>query len=510
MNTTESGANQPEGETVVTVNRTNRARNRKYLWYLIPAVLLLAALAIVLFVTFAPKRVVAVEATPVRVTRTVTASGEVSGAREADIGADIAGVVEQLNAREGDLVEQGDLLLTLESEELDARVNQAEQALQTARAQLSQVLAGASDEEIAQARSELARARQVGQARVAAAEAELRDLQQGARQTEIARAQAEVRRLRALVAQEEADVERARQLVGEGAIAAVELERAQTALRAAQENLRSAEEQLNELQQGARPEVIAQARAQLEAARADYRTSVQAAEARVQQLLSQPRPEEVQVAQERVKEAEAALDAAIAQRARANVNAPFDGIVTELFVEEGQPISPAQPALRLVEIAVPEIIVDLDENYLSDVEVGQEAVVTSQAFPGRRINATVSKISPRVDPEQGTVEVTLIPERTPEWLRSNLTVDASIVIASNVREILVPPSSVTRIGGEAYVMVIENGEAVRRKVETGGTNPQGVVILSGLREGELIVRDADEVMSGDRVIVVRRVTNGQV
>ena len=60
-------------------------------------------------------------------------------------------------------------MLTLESEELDARVNQAEQALQTARAQLSQVLAGASNEEIAPGKKRTGAARQVGQARVAAA-----------------------------------------------------------------------------------------------------------------------------------------------------------------------------------------------------------------------------------------------------------------------------------------------------------------------------------------------------
>ena len=487
----------PENKEVVLRVATPETHRRpwyKNYKYIVPLALLAVIATLIVVWILLPTPVTVIRATERPVTRTITSTGQVTGARETPVGVDIASVVAAIYTREGDQVTEGQLLFSLRTTELDAQVNQARQAVRTAQAQLNQVLAGPSQAEIERARSELARAQSVGLAIVRAAEARLRDLQAGATTEEIAQAEANVRRLRAAEEQARTDLRRTELLVQRGAVSQAELDRARTALQTAIENRRAAEQQLARLRAGTRPEQIAQARADLASARASYRTSVQAAQATLNTLLEQPRPADVQVARERVSDAQAALNAALEQRSKANVYAPYNGIITQLNIERGQPITPGQTAMRIVELGRPEITVDLEENDLGDVKVGQEAIITSQAYRNERLEATVTEIAPRVNPERGTIEVTLVPNSRPQWLRSDLTVDVSIIVATGEDAVFIPVDAVKRVGGVEYAMVVVNGRAEQRRIVTGGAGTEGVVVLSGVKEGDLVIRNADRIM----------------
>lgn len=486
--------------TLRVVTPETGERKRRWNWKYIVPLAVVAVLALFLIArAILPATVTTVSVQPTPVTRTITSSGTVAGARQTPLGVDIAGVVDNIYTREGTRVSKGQLLLTLNTTNLDAQVNQSRQALQTAESQLAQVQAGPQAQEIQRLRSELAKAEQVGQANVQSAQAHLRDLQAGSRVTEIAQAQAEVRRLAATEIQSQNDLRRTRALVSQGALSQSDLDKAVATYNSAKESRIAAQQNLAQLRAGNRPQQIAQAKADLQSAQANYRNSVNSAQDALNALLAQPRPEDVRVAQDKVAEAQSALGTALDQREKAKIYAPYDGIVTQLSVESGQSINPGQQAMTLVEIGSPEIDVNLDEDNLSQVAVGQQAIVTVQSYPGARVMARVSEIYPRVDPEQGTVLVKLVPSTHPDWLRSNLTVDVSIIVASGQPAILLPIDAVKNVGGTTYVMVVENGRAVQREVVTGGAGPTGVVVLSGIKRGDRVVMNADSVANGERI-----------
>ncbi len=154
---------------------------------------------------------------------TVTASGTVE-ATEADLGFQAPGRVENIAVREGDLVEEGAELATLDQSEIAAGKRAAEAQVAAARAQLSELTSGNRPEDVAQGRAALRAARQ--------------------RVNDAAR-----------------DLARAERLFDGGAISQQALDHQQTVHELAQADLEATEERLRLLESGPRRERIAAQRA---------------------------------------------------------------------------------------------------------------------------------------------------------------------------------------------------------------------------------------------------------
>ena len=75
--------------------------------------------------------------------------------------------------------------------------------------------------------------------------------------------------------------------------------------------------------------------------------------------------------------------------------------------------------------------------------------------------------------------------------------------------VAVPLYSVLEEGGRRYVYVLENGVAKRREVELGRVSPAYYEVLSGVREGELVVVSGmNGLKDGERVLAHNVATEG--
>lgn len=450
-----------------------RQRRRKWAkWLVALGFVLLLALGVIWWKSL-PRSVHVVLPQARTVTETVVASGEVAGQRETALGAQVQGVVTDLLVRDGAQVQTGQVLARIRSEVAQAQVAQAMQALQTARAQLEQARAGALPSELRAAESRVTQA-----------------------QATVAQRKAELDRARATLQQAEArrdlagkDVQRYRYLLSQRAVARQRVEQAATEYRVAQADVTAAREGVETAQA-----TIRAAQAIQSGAEADLRT-----------LRAGPRSEAVEVARRRVREVEGALRTAQEQAANYVIRAPFSGTITHVVAEVGTSIGPGG-VLRLVETTRPEIDVDVDETNLAALRVGQRAAVTSSTFRGDRFDATVTKISPSVDPTRGTVEVTLVPQRPPVWLRPGQTVDVEIITEPTVERLTLPRGAIRRIGGRSVVLIVRDGRAVAQPVIIGEVSGDMVPVMEGVAATDQVILDATKTEPGTRV----RVTGGSV
>jgi HlyD family secretion protein len=199
-----------------------------------------------------------------------------------------------------------------------------------------------------------------------------------------------------------------------------------------------------------------------------------------------------------VVEAEAAFRVAREQAEAAIVRAPFPGTVTRIVAEPGAPVGTGG-VVRMVQTARPEIEADVDESNLADLRVGQPAIVTSTTFRSARLEATVTQIGAQVDVARGTVEVTVVPKRNPQWLRPGQTVDVNIITAEEVPRLVVPRSALRRQGARTVVLEVRNGRAIAQPVLTEPVEGDLVPVLEGLTREEWIVRNAARIEPGTRV-----------
>ena len=450
-------------------------------WLLRVSVLVLATLvvAVPLWESYRTKVVSIIQPTLTTITESLATTGRVGGVTETLVGAQAPGIVDRLLVREGDRVTVGQRLAVLKHEVTEAQVAQAQAVLNTARAQLAQVARAPLPSDVEAAAEQVRQARaQLDQQRAAVVQAE---------QT-VAQAQAQLGQLEAERALAAKQYERSTTLAARGFSSQAEFDQAEANFRVAEEKVR------------AQQQALAVAQANIQAAQAGVvaaRANLRAQEARLRTVQTGARPEDIQVAQERVEEAEHALRVARQQAANAIVTAPFAGTVTAINAEVGQTVG-AEGVLRLVSSEA-EIRVDVDESNLADLAVGQAVILSSSTFRDSTFRGTVSEIAAAVDAKRGTVTVTIVPSAPPDWLRPGQTVNVNIITNPAVQRLLIPETAITQVGDRTGVLLVEHGRALYKTVVTRPPTVQGVPVLAGLTAHDQLIANTQGIEPGDAV-----------
>jgi len=335
-----------------------------------------------------------------------TASGAIE-AREVSITAEVGGRILDILAHEGDQIEEGAILVRLDTALLEAEMGRAQAAIALAQANLAQVKAGAREEEIrgAQAALEKAIAAQEGAKRVwEDAQAVLEDpqelkLQIAEAETQLAlaehqlsQAQAQLATARIMRDKYERDGSAEGQALYE--VHGYQVSAAEAALAAAQEQLAGAQKNLENLL--ALKENPISLRAQLHAAQAQYEVAAAAAEvaqAALESLKAGPTPEEIAIAQVQLEQAEAALGLLEVQLEKMTLKAPLSGLVTSRSVQIGETASPGAVLLTLADLGQVELTVFIPENRLGEIRLGQKVTIEVDSFPGKGYPGEVVYIS---------------------------------------------------------------------------------------------------------------------
>jgi multidrug efflux pump subunit AcrA (membrane-fusion protein) len=150
---------------------------------------------------------------------------------------------------------------------------------------------------------------------------------------------------------------------------------------------------------------LAEAEARLEEAFKDY-----------DKLKNGPDPDQVALADSRLENAKTALASAESLLDDLEIKADFNGTVTEVYVRQGEWVSPGQPIVLIADLAHLRVeTTDLNEIDVAQVKVGDNASVTFDALPGVELSAKVTLISPKASEGSGVnyivfVEIPQIPE----------------------------------------------------------------------------------------------------
>ncbi len=212
---------------------------------------------------------------------------------------------------------------------------------------------------------------------------------------------------------------------------------------------------------------------------------------------------ELRAAEANVVQAEAQLLAAKARRAQATLQAPTRVQVLLRGVEPGDAVSPGRTLLTLARIGATRLSIEPDEKNLAFIRKGQPAVASADAFPDQRFEAEVESVAPSVNPERGTVEVKLRVPEPPEYLRPEMTVSVDIEVARRDDAIVLPVEAVREAAGTTpWVLVAEDGRAVRKDVRLGITGGDRVEVVEGLAPGARVLVPDKPLQPGGRVRAV--------
>ena len=501
-----------------------------------------------------------------------SASGQLQPLREVTLALGGAGRIEEVIVQAGDRVEEGDVLVRLESAAFQRAVRSAEQALAIQEASLIELQQAAPEEEVAAA-----------EAAVASAQAQLDALIEGPGEEELTSAEASLRAAEAQVlasarqrdqvaagptaaeiAAAEANLlqaeqqQRAAEQAHEATMACytvycitisweggsqevcasgpdVEIpdnipddlplsysgvterescpglgpreEQARYSLGTADKNLEAAQSSLDLLlagvdanQLGAAQANVSAAAAQRDVAQAQLdllkigstaaqiaaaRAQLAQAEASLAALLAGASAERLTMAEAQVEQAQIALEEALDSLDSAVLVAPFAGVVTAVYVEEGE--FPSGPAVELVDDSNLEVVLEVDEVDIGGIAVGQPAAITLEAWPDDEFVGEVVFIAPRATiRDLVTYEVRLSIDAGDTPVRTGMTANAKLVTAERKDVLLVPNRAITadRETGTYTVNRYQGGGITKVEVIIGLRDREYTEVIGGLEAGD--------------------------
>ncbi|MBI3285155.1 MAG: efflux RND transporter periplasmic adaptor subunit [Burkholderiales bacterium] len=262
---------------------------------------------------------------------------------------------------------------------------------------------------------------------------------------------------------------------------------AEQALKQAQANLFNLQKQYERTR-----ELVAQGfvgKAQLDDAQRNLDVArSQLSSMRLQLQSATPQGTDYQLARVALEQALASRQLAQARLDHKKIKAVADGTLISRDVERGDIVLPGRTLMLLSPVGVIQLLVQIDEKNLRYLQLGQAAQAVADAYPGQKFPAQIVFINPGVNAQRGAVDVKLNAAAAPAFLKQDMTVSVEIEVARKRDALSLNADAVHDAAGQSpWVMLIENGKAVRRAVTLGVRGDRSVEILAGLRESDLVL-----------------------
>ena len=170
------------------------------------------------------------------------------------------------------------------------------------------------------------------------------------------------------------------------------------------------------------------------------------------------------------------------------IEAPFDGKITKISVSEGDSVDSNSSAFNIADTSLFKIETSVDESEITKVSVGQSVDVVVSAI-NKEYEGKVTSVDAEGSSSGSSVsfgvEVTL--EGDVSDLYTGMSSEMNIVIKESNNALLVPIQAVKSKGGKYTVSVKSGNETKEVEVEVGLQNSSSVEIVSGLKQGDIVV-----------------------
>lgn len=208
-------------------------------------------------------------------------------------------------------------------------------------------------------------------------------------------------------------------------------------------------------------------------------------------------PEEIASQEAKVKQAEASVSSAQAQLAKAVLKAPIGGTVTRQDAKAGEIVAASTILVSIISESNLGVEANVPEVDIGKIQAGNPVKIILDAFPGESFSGQVIRVDPAETVVDGVVnfKIDIIFERADVRLKSGLTANLTIETLKKAGVLILPQFA-----------IIENdqGTFVRKK---GGRNPQETAVKIGIRGQDGLVEILDGVKEGDEVLNVGLKTN---
>lgn len=217
------------------------------------------------------------------------------------------------------------------------------------------------------------------------------------------------------------------------------------------------------------------------------------------------------------KSKQAQVEQQMALVAKKNLKAPFSGRVGIVMINPGQFVNPGDKLLTLQTLDPIFVDFNLPQSNAEQIQVGQEIVVTTDAFKGSSFTGKVTAVSPKVDTNTRNIQIEAQLANPDKKILPGMFANVNIKLGDEVKMLTLPQTAVTyNPYGSTVFIAKPTGkkdkqgkpafEAQQVFVTTGPTRGDQVAILKGVEEGATVVTSGQlKLKNGTPLIVNNKV-----
>jgi HlyD family secretion protein len=396
----------------------------------------------------------------------VVTSGLILPYNEVKISPKTTGLLKHLLVVQGQRVKRGQLLALMDDSNIVGQVAAARGAVGVARAAYDKELNGNRPQEIENAKDQMYKN-----------EHAVRSAEEDVKRAEHAVIQAQAAEIR-----DDTNARNYKVLGREGAVSAQDALNAVTQGQVSDELRVQAQKQLAESESA-----LQQAKQQLASAQQQYSLEKEGF-----------RKEDIAAAHQTYMQAQGTLNYLESLLADTKITAPFDGVITQKYTDEGAIVTPTAAAVTtsattssIVALAGwLELVASVAETDVEHIVSGQSVSIYANAYPDKEFHGKVYLVAPEAVVTQNvtTFQVHATISDDPQGLlMSGMNVTAHFPCKKLTNVLLLPTVCIISKRGETGVLIPDqNGNALFRAVKVGATTGTKTVIRDGVKEGEMV------------------------
>ena len=213
--------------------------------------------------------------------------------------------------------------------------------------------------------------------------------------------------------------------------------------------------------------------------------------------------DQLDAARANLKRAEAQVAAMETGAGDYAVEAPWDGVVSRVWVAEGNYVAPRTPLVELYDPASLVVRLSVPEQQALAVVAGQSVRVALDAYPGRRFDGRITRVYPELERATRTLTAEAVLEADIRLL-IGMFARVDVTVETLTGAVVIPEGALVVLpNGETVVFVVDGEKALRRNVETAMEAGGFVAVKRGVQPGETVVtRGNDALKDGAPVKVM--------
>ena len=184
------------------------------------------------------------------------------------------------------------------------------------------------------------------------------------------------------------------------------------------------------------------------------------------------------------------------------IRAPISGVVSERYIKLGNTIRVNEPLYRVTSFDPLVAYLHVPEREYQQITPDQPVAIDIDALDDKRILASVTRVSPIVDPETGTFKITIEIRDESRRIKPGMFGRMSIIYDRHENVLQVPRSAVMEEMGVESVFVVEDDKAVRRIVQTGYGENGMIEITEGLDDADNVITVGQLGLKPDATVTV--------